>query len=293
MTEVSISYCSFIGNRVESGLLERKIHLLSQRLKEMHDDIQFIKEFFLAKQAKKERHRQKKERIRLEREEQRQAEQDRKFYEDIVTKVKERPWEFMPAPARELSPKEWELVSLLARDKTDQEIASIMKLKQNSVRPRICAAYKKLGLDSWQDLIPYYAKQQKIYSDHRRRRCRILLSWLLDPPPGFIRRPDLKLSWRRSFRQGQVFRYAGPHIPAKAFEWLQENERRVLRLMTQGMTHGAIAERLNIKESTVRYRLAQIRSIVKIRTGLNTWSDEALAAAYAKYLKSSRRQTSK
>lgn len=293
MTEVSIFYSSSVSSRVETGLLERKVHLLNQRLKEMHDDVQFIKKIYLEKQAKEERHRQKKERKRIELEQKRKAEKDRSFYEETVSKLVRRPWEFMPAPAHGLSPKEWELVSLLASDRTDQEIASNMDIKENSVRPRVCAAYKKLGLNGRQDLISYYAKYQKSFNDHRRRRCLILLSWLLNPPAGFIRRANLKLHWRRSLGRALAFRYAGPHIPAKAFNLLRECEHRVLRLRTQDMTNGAIAERLKLKETTVRSLLAQVRYTVRVWTGVSVWSDEALTAAYAKYLQSLRRKNSK
>jgi DNA-binding CsgD family transcriptional regulator len=132
--------------------LNEQIVALNTQLHELQQDIVFIKQFVLAKLAKKEKRRQKREQKRLEEQRAKKAKEDRSRYERIVWQMGYRHWDFMPPATSELSPKELELVSLLAQNKTEKEIAECMQLKENSVNPRICAANGKLGFNSREKL---------------------------------------------------------------------------------------------------------------------------------------------
>ncbi|MBX9877585.1 MAG: LuxR C-terminal-related transcriptional regulator [Candidatus Obscuribacterales bacterium] len=264
--------------------LRREMVEISQQLSDLQGDIRFIKEIFLRKQAKKVRRRQKKDQQRLEAEQARQARQTRATYEEIIWTLSRRPWMLMPTPPSQLSPKELELVSLLANNKTDVEIADRMSIKRNSIRPRICAASKKLKVNNQQELIAYYFGYQRMYREHRRRRCLSLLTWLLNPPPGFINRPNLDVRWKQALRYGRTLRYAGPYVPIKVFEQFRHYEHTALRLKTRGLSYAEIAVRLKLKEPVLRGYFSQIRSDIKRTTGV-TISDDQLVSHYKKYLK--------
>ncbi len=69
----------FVPSPSDAGsvLLEEKIDALRQHFEELRNDIRFIKDIFVAKQAKKERRRQKKEQKRLAIEAEMKAKEDR------------------------------------------------------------------------------------------------------------------------------------------------------------------------------------------------------------------------
>ena len=265
--------------------LREKIAVLSQQLDGLHNDVRFIKTFFLEKQAKKARQRRKKEQKRLEIEKERKAKEDRSTYEHIVWEVKNRPWHFMPDPSSKLSPKELELVSLLVQGQTDKEIAEQMELKENSVTARICAANKKLELNSREELIAHYLDYQNILRKHRHRRCLILLSWLLNPPPGFTYHRNLNLTWKRTLGRGRKFYYKGPYIPQETFDRLRNYEHAALKLKLREFNNAEIAERLKIKETTLRSYFAEICSTIRRTAGVIITSDQALIVHYKEYLK--------
>ncbi len=113
--------------------LRTEIACLTELVTALQADIQFIKGIFLAKQAKKERRWQKKEEQRLAAEREAKARKIRQTYEHIIWKLIRWSWELMPAPPSKLSPKELELAALLARNKTHEQIAHQMNLKENSI----------------------------------------------------------------------------------------------------------------------------------------------------------------
>jgi len=88
----------------------------------------------------------------------------------------------MPPPRSVFSPKELELVSLMARNKSDAEIGRSMHIKELSVPPLVCAATQRLELKSRQELVNVYLDYQKHVREHQHRRCLKILKWLLHPP---------------------------------------------------------------------------------------------------------------
>jgi len=103
------------------------------QLEELQEDISFIKSFFVAKARKKERRRRKKDAEQLAREEEEKAYEQREIYEEIVRRLDFRLWEFMPTPRTELSPREAQLMSFLARGKSDAQIGELVGLRTDSV----------------------------------------------------------------------------------------------------------------------------------------------------------------
>lgn len=287
MTEATINAPT--GDQTDLTALREEITSLGFRLNQLQEDIRYIKDIFLAKQSKKERRRQKKEQARLAIEREAKARKNREMYEDIIWKLIRRPWSLMPAPQSKLSPKELELISLLARNKTHTEVAEHMALKENSIRPRICAACKKVGLRNEQELIAYYCDFRKQCHVHRRRRCLILLTWLLNPPPGFIRRRNLDPNWHQKMGRSRKFRYAGPYVPTSVFDRFRHYEHNVLRLKARGLSYAEIATRLNLKEAVLRGYFSQIRADIKGTCGA-TITDTLLIDRYKKYLKLMRRR---
>ncbi len=269
--------------------LGSKLDSLERLLVDLSIDVQYIKDIFLAKQAKKERRRQRKEEEFLKIERQRKAKQDRATYEDIIWRLDFRPWDIMPAPRSVLTPKELELASLLAQDKTDKEIALSMNIKEGSVSARICAMTNKHEV-SRQDLGDYYLKYRRVFREHRHTRCLKLVRWLLNPPPGMIRRCNLKFIWKRRLgRRGSTFQYAGPYVPVEVFDHLKQREHTVMKLRVQGVDFPTIAQRLKIKEVSARGYVSEIRGRIKSTKNISL-SDEALMQLYKKYLKLARKR---
>jgi DNA-binding CsgD family transcriptional regulator len=194
-----------LSNGIESTDLiqiRKEIGEISERLAALSHDIGYLKEIFVAKEAKRTRRRERKEKKQRELERQLKAQERRAEYEEIVWDMRRRPWDFMPAPTSRLSPKELQVLSHMAQNRSDQEIALRMEIKETSITPRVCDLKKKLGVASRQDLVTFYLQYQKAFRDHRHQRCIKILSWLLHPPPGFIRESDFTLVWKRSLGRG-------------------------------------------------------------------------------------------
>lgn len=265
-----------------TGDLCNQLVLLSQQLMVLQEDVTYLKDYVFAKQQKKQRRRDKKEHKRLLAQQERLAAKIRREYEEIVCEIKRCPWQFMPSPEGRLTPKEAQLVSLLARGKSDAQIAKDMQLNQRSILPRIYAAKKKLGLSTRQDLISHYENYRSQLQDWRHKRALTLLRWLLDPPPGFIHRSNLELSWKRTLGLGRTFRYGRPSISIKVFDSLRPFEHSVLTLAIRGLNKSQIAQALKIKEGTLRSYFGDIRGTVRLTTGV-TLSSQELTERYREY----------
>jgi len=262
-----------------------EIAALREQLCELRAEIRFIKDIFLAKQAKRERKTQKKAQIKLEREREKAAQAARSTYEHIVWQVRFRPWNLFPPPTCDFTTKERELLALLARNLTDQEVATKMNLKEPSITARVCAMKKKLGVQSREEALQRYYNYWKRFRDQRHERCLWLLSWLLNPPPGFNHRRNLNLSWRKAVGKGSSFSLAQPQVPLSAFDGLRPYEHAVLNLKIKGICDTEIAERLKLKRNTLKSYLGEIRGHIKITTGIVIRTEEQLVSAYKEFLK--------
>jgi DNA-binding CsgD family transcriptional regulator len=177
-----------------------------------------------------------------------------------------------------------QMVALLARGKTDAEVAAMMNIKENSIGPRICAINTSIGTRTREEVIAYYHQYQDIYRKHRQRRSAVLLHWLLNPPPKSRHGWSLPVQWKRVIGRGKRFYNGGPYIPESTFKSLQDYKQKVLQLKMNGVDDKIIAEKYKLKETTVRSYMSDMKAHARWVSGV-TVSDEALIAAYKKYLK--------
>jgi DNA-binding CsgD family transcriptional regulator len=271
--------------REELERVQKEMIALRQHLHELSADIRFIKDIFLAKRAKRERKNQKKAQSKLERERQKAAQEARSTYEHIVWQVRIRPWNLFPSPTCDFSTKERELLALLARNLTDQEVARRMNLKEPSITARVSAMKKRLAVRSREEVLQHYLNYRREFREQRNERALWLLSWLLNPPPGFNYRHNLNLRWRKSVGKGSSFHLTEPLVPLSTFTGLRPYEHAVLSLKIKGISDSEITERLKLKRNTLKSYLGEIRGHIKITTGISIESEEHLVRAYREFLK--------
>jgi DNA-binding CsgD family transcriptional regulator len=265
--------------------IQKQVDKLSMKLADMQRDLQFIASVVARKEEKRNRRLKKKEEARLEAEREKQAYQRRKQYEYIIWQIFHQPGALLPAPASGLSAKELELTAVLAKSLSNEEIAELMNLRPSSINARISVINKRLGFKSREGLIAFYNSYRRKLRIHRHNRCAIIMSWLLSPPTGFISRRDFNLpEFQRKLGGGRDFRYVGIHIPFKLFDEYNKIENEILKHISQGHDLATMAQRMKIKESTIKGRLSEIRRLFKWRLGgIPTW--EKIGARYKQYLK--------
>ncbi|MBX3151508.1 hypothetical protein KF728_15245 [Candidatus Obscuribacterales bacterium] len=275
-----------MNDEIDSTMLENlqyKFDSLITDLGELRGDIQFIKAIFVKKQEKKEKRRERKRQKRLEEQLELEAARERGIYENIVWKLRHRPWQFMPMPKSNLTRKEMQLMSLVVKEETEAEIAQAMNIKVITVRALISALKKKLDLPDREDLIAAYLEQVRIRREHRRQRCIVLLSWLLDPPEGVNWRSEINATWKKTFGKAKTLRYKGPYISDEVVEYLKPYQVLAIKLKIKGLDNSAIAARLKIKPTTVRTYFAEVRSSIKGVCGVIVESDQELVDRFRKH----------
>ena len=275
---------------VDLSSLCNEVAALSGKVEVLHKDIQIIKDFVVAILDKQELHRKNKEEKRLAAEREIKAQKDRRTYEHLIWQLCRHPWDVLPAPKSKLSAKEYELVSLLARNLTEDEVAEKMGLVRSSINARLCVIKKHLGVKTQDEVIQYYFDYRKSYREHRHRRCTTLLTWLLNPPLGFYYRRNLDVSWRRTVGKKRNFRYAGPYVPGRVFKSFHDYQLKALDMKIRGADLETIGKRLNLKPNTLKGYFSEMRSKVNGWSGTSIRTDEELIYYYKQYLKRLRKR---
>lgn len=262
--------------------MQSQIALLMREVRELRSDIQYIRDFVQAKQDKYNCKRHRKEQMRLAEQRERQAERNRSIYREIIWELEHRPWQFMPFPKWVFSPKELEMVKLLSQEATDAQIAQSMNIKEWSVPARICAINKRLNLKDREELIRCYEEQLRIRRKHLHRRCKVLLSWLLNPPEGYFN-TSIKGTWRRRLGKKKNFRYVGQYISDEIFKGEPPYKIQALKLLMKGLDEEQIATRLKIRKATLRSYYSEFRSMIKRVAGVTLSSNEDLVERFKKH----------
>jgi DNA-binding NarL/FixJ family response regulator len=266
-------------------LLKSELDSLSMQVEQLNGDIQYIKSFFVAVDERKEQRRLQKEQERLGQERRAKAHAERKKYEALLWNLRQYPWNIWPTPKSGLSRKEEELVSLMARGESDEEICKKMNLVASSIIARLCVIRKALKANSREAVIAFYLNYQADCREHRQRRCLYVLSWLLNPPPGENCRPAKWETLNANLGLGREFRLIGPRVPMRLFKDLRPYEQAALKMKLEGLAYSEISERLKVKPATVKGYIVELRSVANYRTGAAVNSDEDLLDLYKRYLK--------
>ncbi len=270
----------YLRNSCGPSILMKRIFELTARIESIEDDVQFIKSFFLAKEAKKQRRREKKLSEALEAERAKNARKARSEYEYLIWGLGYRPWDVMPFPKSSFSPKELAIVKLLAQDNPKSEIAKLINLKEKSIGPRICEIQKRIGVHSEAAIVEVYRDYVSTIRQHMRRRCLMILSSILFPPEGFIHRRNLKVRWIQRLGVGNQFRRTEFKVPSKFFEEeLKPYQHKVLSMLSQGKSYSEITSAIKIKENTVRSYMSEIRSWLHLSVGVEV-PEERLVQQY-------------
>lgn len=257
-------YCSSV---CQSRLTDNQFSLLMQELYRLRSDVRYLKGVVEKKQAKKAARREKRRLEELAREQKAWEERQRRSYEEIIRLLTESPWKLWPAPKGIFSPKEEEVVRLLASGKSDAKIAAKMGLKEGSIAARVCVINKRLNFKHRDELVASYFQHVQSRKEHRRCRCLRLLSWLFDPPTGRIARSNFKVSWRRRLGKAKTYQYAGPFITDEIFRYVKLHKLEAWKMKMKGMTDEEIAAKLKVRKSTSQSYLSEVRSRVQ-RTAL-------------------------
>ena len=181
--------------RGEFRLTEKQFSLLMRELSRLRSDVSYLKGIVRVKQDKKAARREKRRLEELVREQKAWEERQRRKYEEIVRLLTERPWKLWPPPKSIFSPKEEEVVRLLACGKSHAEIAVKMGLKEGSIAARLSVVNTRLRFKNRDELVAAYKEHAESRRKHRRHRCMVLLSWLFQPPPGRESRSNFKVAW--------------------------------------------------------------------------------------------------
>lgn len=273
---------------IEVDLLHKSLTGIAMQLDQLQRDLLFMKQIFIEKQVKEQRRREKKEQKRAAARRQQLERQARLGYEDLVRMITvHRLHKYMPPPSLPVSARELQLLSLLALNKTDSEIAELTGLKKETVGARFCGLRKKLNVETRSGLVGLFEEFSAQRKAHNTRRCSKILAWLLHPPPGRIYYRNLEIAWQRQLGTATEFRRVGLFIPKDAFDKLLERERCVLDMKMSGATNVTIAQRMHIPQATVSSYMSRIRRRLACCIGTDAISDNDLFRHYEKYAKDS------
>ncbi|CAN5440040.1 hypothetical protein BH10CYA1_BH10CYA1_62100 [soil metagenome] len=271
------------SQNLDTDILETRLESFFEEIVEMRSDIQLIKAFVQAKQERQHQQREKKRQKRLAAKQEVQSRHDRRIYEEIVRNIRIRPWLFMPMSKRPFSPKEVQLIALVANDATDKQIAKQMSIQETSINSRVKAIARRLKLNDKTELIDFFRQGIMARRQHRHQRCLALLSWLLNPPAGFYYRSNINARWTRTFGKSKTFRYAGLHISDEVFDYLRPNQIEAMRFKIKGLNDKQIATRLKLSESTVKAYFAEFRSTIQTVTAVTIPSTDALILRFREH----------
>lgn len=264
-------------------LVHSELNCLRQEIARLCSDVRLIKGVLLRQEENRRRKLRKLRQKQRQLAKEKAAVRRRSQYESFVWSYRRRPWDFMPDPTCDLNRSQLYVVSLLSR-LDDKKVAKLLRVSTNNIKARIWAMKKKLGLESLEELIAYYESYRRKLQSHRRRRCFIVLSRLLYPPPGYIDEPNLKLTWLRKIGDGGDFVYAGPYVSPTTFDWCEQHQHNVLKLQMKGLSRATIAKQLNINERSVGGYFSLICGTIERLTGVRLSPDD-LPHFYRQYLK--------
>lgn len=271
------------SNEAEKGITESQFSMLMQEIQRIGSDVKYLRNIVQAKQEKLEAKRERKRQELLSQQKKEQAERNRRIYENLVDKLKDRPWQFMPYPKGPFSPKETEMVGLFANGNSDFQIAQKMGIKESSIPARLCVICKRLNLKERSELIEQFKKYTKNWKRHRRRRTRIILSWLLNPPPGHFEHSNINAGWRRKLGKSSSYRHAGPYITDEVFIYTNPHELLAWKFKMKGMRDEDIAAKMKIRKSTLQSYLSEVRTTIRIIAGVDLRSTEDLVKHYKEH----------
>jgi DNA-binding NarL/FixJ family response regulator len=251
-----------------------------------------VKDYVAAKIAKKEARKERQRQEALEAARKRRAEIKRDRYEDVVNEFRRRPWHLLQIPDGILSPREEETLSWLARGLSDELIAQKMNLKLDSIRPRLCAARKKLGIVDDDGLIQFYQAYRAERVEMRNAKIWTVIGMLLNPPPGERWQRDYPFRFERRLGKSKKLEYrvSGVAVADRVFDCLTPYRHNVMLLKSKGLSNEEIAQRLKIKASTIPGYISSVRSHVRWKTGTWIKSEADLCALYAAYAARSKRK---